>query len=104
MRGILAYKIRFFPIIRILINPWLFFQASERNPIDEVEVSYDEHNPFNICAASYVAIYRGKPEITCPLCGASYLPEFAGTLCKVCTVSEIGKDCVGLRVSPLQFR
>lgn len=79
-------------------------QASERNPTDAIEVQYDEHNPFNICASSYVPIYRGKPEINCPLCGASYLPEHAGQLCKVCTVSEVGKDCIGLRVSPLQFR
>lgn len=79
-------------------------QASERNPVDSVEVSYDEHNPFNICASSYTPIYRGKSEVNCPLCGASYLPEFTGTLCKICKVSEVGKDCIGLRVSPLQFR
>lgn len=79
-------------------------QASEKNPIDSMTVHYDEHNPFNICAYSYVPIYRGKPEVTCPLCGASYLPEHAGKLCRVCTVAEVGKDCVGLRVSQLQFR
>ncbi|XP_018015149.1 coatomer subunit alpha isoform X2 [Hyalella azteca] len=79
-------------------------QASEKNPVDAIEVQYDEHNPFNICAMSYVPIYRGKPEVTCPLCGASYLPEYAGKLCRVCTVAEIGKDCIGMRVSQLQFR
>ena len=79
-------------------------QASERNPVDAIELSYDEHNPFSVCAWSYVPIYRGKPSQICPLCGASYLPEYAGKLCKVCNVAEIGKDCIGLRISPLQFR
>lgn len=79
-------------------------QACEKNPVDEMIVQYDEHNPFTVCASSYVPIYRGKPEVQCPLCGASYLPEFRGITCKICTVSEVGKDCIGLRVSLQQFR
>lgn len=79
-------------------------QACEKNPVDELEVKYDEHNPFAICAKSYVPIYRGKPEVNCPLCGASYLPEHAGITCAVCTVAQVGKDCIGLRISSIQFR
>lgn len=47
---------------------------------------------------------RGKPVIKCPLSGACYLPEFKGQLCRVTKVTEIGKDTIGLRISPIQFR
>lgn len=30
----------------------------EKNPVDEQPLNYDEYNPFDICAASYVPIYR----------------------------------------------
>lgn len=79
-------------------------QACEKNPVDEMVVQYDEHNPFTVCAKSYVPIYRGKPEVQCPLCGASYLPEHKGITCRVCSVAQVGKDSIGLRISPLQFR
>ena len=49
-------------------------------------------------------IFRGKPVIKCPLSGACYLPEFKGQLCRVTKVTEIGKDTIGLRISPIQFR
>ena len=32
--------------------------VSEKNPTDEQPMNYDEYNPFDICAASYVPIYR----------------------------------------------
>ncbi|XP_037043594.1 coatomer subunit alpha isoform X2 [Bradysia coprophila] len=79
-------------------------QACEVSPVDEHELQYDEHNPFNLCAYTYRPIYKGKPEEKCPLCGASYNPSFKGVACNVCEVSEIGKDVIGLRISPLQFR
>ncbi|KAL3836986.1 hypothetical protein ACJMK2_022379 [Sinanodonta woodiana] len=78
--------------------------ACEKNPIDEHELKYDQHNPFDICAATYTPIYRGKPVVKCPLSGACYLPEFKGQVCRVTQVTEIGKDCIGLRISPIQFR
>ncbi|XP_064607662.1 coatomer subunit alpha-like [Liolophura sinensis] len=78
--------------------------ACEKNPVDEHELKYDQHNPFDICAATYVPIYRGKPVVKCPLSGACYLPEFKGQVCRVTQVTEIGKDCIGLRISQLQFR
>lgn len=79
-------------------------QACELNLTDEHSLEYDEHNPFSLCANTFKPIYKGKPEEKCPLCGASYQPTFKGTLCNVCEVAEVGKDVVGLRISPLQFR
>ncbi|XP_066031166.1 coatomer subunit alpha-like, partial [Chamaea fasciata] len=78
--------------------------ACEKNPVDSHQLNYDQHNPFDICAASYRPIYRGKAVERCPLSGACYAPEFRGQLCRVTTVTEIGKDVLGLRISPLQFR
>ncbi|KAK6623727.1 hypothetical protein RUM43_009580 [Polyplax serrata] len=79
-------------------------QACDKNLVDEYELLYDEHNPFSLCAQTYKPIYRGKPEEKCPLCGASFFPQFKGSVCNVCTVAEIGKDALGLKISPLQFR
>ncbi|GFG36116.1 hypothetical protein Cfor_03758 [Coptotermes formosanus] len=79
-------------------------QACDKNPVDEHQLQYDEHNPFTICGRTYRPIYRGKAEEKCPLCGASYMPQFKGTVCAICMVAEVGKDTLGLRISPLQFR
>ncbi|XP_034230743.1 coatomer subunit alpha isoform X1 [Thrips palmi] len=81
-----------------------FLQACDMNPVDEHKLAYDEHNPFSLCGVTYKPIYRGKAEEKCPLCGTSYLPQYKGTVCTVCTVAEVGKDCLGLRISTLQFR
>lgn len=80
------------------------FQVCDRNLVDEYVLAYDEHNPFSVCAISYVAIYRGKPEEKCPLCGASYLPQYKGKTCNICLVSKIGKESTGLRISSLHNR
>merc|ERR1711972_1312445 len=77
-------------------------QACDKGGQDEVTLAYDEHNPFRLCAKTYVPIYQGKPEEKCPLCNSSFQPSFKGTLCPICTVSEIGKDCIGLRISTSQ--
>lgn len=71
---------------------------------DELELAYDEHNPFTICSASLRPIYKGKPLCHCPLCSAGYAPDFQGSVCKVCLVAEVGKDAIGLRISPIQFK
>uniref|UniRef100_V9K9W5 Coatomer subunit alpha n=1 Tax=Callorhinchus milii TaxID=7868 RepID=V9K9W5_CALMI len=78
--------------------------ACEKTLTDAQQLKYDAHNPFDICAASYTPIYRGKAVEKCPLSGACYLPEFKGQVCRVSTVTEIGKEVMGLRISPLQFR
>lgn len=58
----------------------------EKNPTDSNEIRYDEHNPFDICAASYVPIYKGKSVSKCPLSGACYLPDYKGEVCRVTKV------------------
>lgn len=73
-------------------------QACDKTPVDEHQLNYDEHNPFNICARTYTPIYRGKPEEKCPFCGATYMPEFKESLCNVCQVAEIGRDSSGLKL------
>jgi len=79
-------------------------QACDKNPTDQTRLDYDEHNPFAICGTSFKPVYRGKAEIKCPFCGTSYLPEYNDTLCNVCNVAQVGKDCIGLRISASQFR
>lgn len=79
-------------------------QACDTNPVDELPIQYDEHNPFTLCGASYKPIYRGKPEEKCPLCGCSYLPQYKGTLCNVCEVAEVGKDGIGMKISIHQLK
>merc|ERR1712029_911281 len=68
--------------------------ACEKNPTDAVELNYDQHNPFDICAGSYVPIYKGRPVAECPLCKASFQPDLKGIVCKICCVSEVGKECI----------
>jgi len=76
----------------------------EKNPVDEQPMNYDEYNPFDICAASFVPIYRGNPVTKCPLSGAAYLPPYKGQLCRVTKSTEIGKESLGLKISMSQFR
>jgi len=76
----------------------------EKNPTDAHQLAYDPHNPFDICAATYTPIYRGRPVEKCPLSGACYTPNYKGKVCLVTKCTEIGKDCIGLRISPNQFR
>jgi coatomer protein complex subunit alpha (xenin) len=79
-------------------------QACEKNQTDAHKLNYDAHNPFDLCAASYTPIYRGKPVEKCPLSGASYKPEFKGEVCRVTECSEIGAEAIGLRISTIQMR
>lgn len=74
-------------------------QLAEKNPIDEHKLEYDEHNPFVVCGYSYKPIYRGRPEIKCPFCSASYSPEYKGKICQICQISQIDRPCSGLRIS-----
>ena len=73
-------------------------QACDKNPTDEHKLNYDEHNPFDICAASFVPIYKGSECVTSPLSGAKYMPEFKGEVCRVDGVSQIGKSVAGLKI------
>ena len=79
-------------------------QAADRNLSDAHELNYDAHNPFDLCAASYTPIYRGKPVEKCPLSGACYKPEYKSEVCRVTNCTQIGADVIGLRISNIQFR
>ena len=73
-------------------------QACDKNPSDEHQIMYYEHNPFDISAGNYVPIYRGAECETAPLSGAKYSPEFKGQVCKIDRVSQIGKGAAGLKI------
>jgi coatomer protein complex subunit alpha (xenin) len=65
---------------------------------DEIQIDYDERNPFVICATSMVPIYRGTPSTLCPYCGAHYQQQHAGSLCVVCQLSKVGAPATGLNI------
>lgn len=68
----------------------------DRNPLDTVEISYDEFTEFEICAISYTPIYKGSPSVRCPFTRASFLPEHKGKICPLTLVTEIGATATGL--------
>ena len=73
-------------------------QACDKNPVDEHQLNYDEHNPFDVCAASFVPIYRGAECEVAPLSQAKYLPQYKGEICRIDCVSQIGKGTAGLKI------
>ncbi|VDM93665.1 unnamed protein product, partial [Onchocerca ochengi] len=74
----------------------------DKEPNDTHELEYDEHNPFVICSRKFKPLYRGKPQVKCPFCGASYSPDITGEICDICQVAEIGRDAIGLKISTVQ--
>uniref|UniRef100_A0A915E442 Coatomer subunit alpha n=1 Tax=Ditylenchus dipsaci TaxID=166011 RepID=A0A915E442_9BILA len=76
--------------------------VAERENTNAFELNYDEHNPFLICSRNFAPLYRGKPQIKCPFCGASYSTSLNGEVCDVCQVAEIGREAAGLRISTVQ--
>ena len=70
-------------------------QLCDANPGDAVPLAYDERNPFVVCAASYVPIYRGSALVRCPFSKAAYLPEHKGKL-GLCGLAEVGLEAPGL--------
>ncbi|KAL6527457.1 hypothetical protein OROGR_016547 [Orobanche gracilis] len=79
-------------------------QAAERNMRDAAELNYDFRNPFVVCGATYVPIYRGQKDVSCPYCGTHFVPSMHGELCTVCDLAAIGADASGLLCSPSQIR
>ncbi|KAL1533325.1 Coatomer [Salvia divinorum] len=79
-------------------------QAAERNMKDAAQLNYDFRNPFVVCGATFVPIYRGQKDVTCPYCTAHFVPSQQGQLCAVCDLAEIGSDASGLLCSPSQIR
>ncbi|KAL0360610.1 UNVERIFIED_CONTAM: Coatomer subunit alpha-1 [Sesamum radiatum] len=79
-------------------------QAAERNMRDATQLNYDFRNPFVVCGATYVPIYRGQKDVTCPYCQTHFVPSQQGQLCTVCELSVVGADASGLLCSPSQTR
>ncbi|KAH8829364.1 coatomer subunit alpha-2 [Flagelloscypha sp. PMI_526] len=70
--------------------------AADRNPRDAVEITYDEFTSFEICGASYTAIFKGSPAVRCPFTDAAFLPQYKGLLDPLTEVTEIGTTASGL--------
>eukprot|EP01121_Diplochlamys_sp_Union-15-3_P016089 TRINITY_DN5413_c0_g2_i3.p1 TRINITY_DN5413_c0_g2~~TRINITY_DN5413_c0_g2_i3.p1 ORF type:complete len:732 (-),score=145.80 TRINITY_DN5413_c0_g2_i3:27-2222(-) len=70
----------------------------EQNQLkDTVKLNYDARNPFVICGASLVPIYKGHDVVKCPYCGQTYLPAHKGKVCNVCQIAQIGKEVSGIQ-------
>ncbi|MED6152051.1 hypothetical protein PIB30_088273 [Stylosanthes scabra] len=74
--------------------------VAERNMTDATELNYDFRNPFVICAATYVPIYCGQKDVSCPYCTSRFVPSEEGKLCTVCDLAVVGADASGLLCSP----
>jgi coatomer protein complex subunit alpha (xenin) len=79
-------------------------QAAEKNMKDASELNYDFRNPFVVCGATYVPIYRGQKDVSCPYCSSRFVPAQEGQLCAVCDLAVVGSDASGLLCSPSQIR
>lgn len=79
-------------------------QAAEKNMTDKTQLNYDFRNPFVVCGATYVPIYRGQKDVSCPYCSSRFVPSQEGQLCAVCNLAVIGSDASGLLCSPAQIR
>merc|ERR1711998_506568 len=71
-------------------------QLGEATPTDAFEYAYDERNPFVLCNATMVPIYRGSALVRCTYCKAAFLPDYKGKVCSVCSMGEVGGDALGL--------
>lgn len=68
----------------------------DRIPIDAHETSYDPSTPFTICGASYTPIQQGSPGVRDPHSGATFLPQYKGSLSPFTGVVEIGLQTIGV--------
>lgn len=84
--------------------PRQVLQAAEKNMTDACQLNYDFRNPFVTCGATYVPIYRGQKDISCPYCSSRFVPGQEGQLCTVCDLAVVGADASGLLCSPSQIR
>ena len=78
--------------------------AADKNMTDASQLNYDFRNPFVVCGATYVPIYRGQKDVSCPYCSSRFVPSQEGQLCSVCDLAVIGSDASGLICSPSQIR
>ncbi|RZC55738.1 hypothetical protein C5167_014589 [Papaver somniferum] len=78
--------------------------SAERNANDAAQLNYDFRNPFVICGATHVPIYRGQKDVACPYCSAKFVPSQEAKICAVCGLAVVGSDASGLLCSPSQIR
>ncbi|KAK4048030.1 hypothetical protein OIV83_005064 [Microbotryomycetes sp. JL201] len=71
--------------------------TANKNPRDTVEIEYDLHSQFDICPASLSPIYSTQPSVDDPFTGARYHAQFAGKICTISGVTEVGKRGEGLK-------
>ncbi|TGZ84268.1 Coatomer, alpha subunit [Ascodesmis nigricans] len=69
-----------------------------RSPTNTVDIDYDQHAEFDVCAASFTPIYAGQPFVQDPFTGAKYHPQYRGEICRISQVTEIGAPASGLRL------
>ncbi|CAN6480928.1 unnamed protein product [Victoria cruziana] len=79
-------------------------QACEKNMKDTNQLNYDFRNPFVVCGATFVPIYRGQKDVACPYCTSRFVPAIEGQLCTVCDLAVVGADASGLLCSAVQMR
>jgi coatomer protein complex subunit alpha (xenin) len=77
-------------------------KVCDANRSNQVQLDYDERNPFVVCTQSYKPIFRGQPMSRCGFCHAPFAPQFKGTKCNVCAIGEIGFSGTGLQNSRQQ--
>lgn len=87
------------PAAQVATQAKTVLSTANKYPRDAVEIDYDLHSQFDICPASLTPIYANAPSVEDPLTGARYHPQFAGSICKVSGVSEVGKSSSGLKSS-----
>jgi coatomer protein complex subunit alpha (xenin) len=71
---------------------------------DGHQLNYDFRNPFVVCGATFIPIYRGQKDVSCPYCTSRFVPSIEGQLCTICELSVVGADASGLLCSPTQSR
>jgi coatomer subunit alpha len=67
---------------------------------DSHQLNYDFINPFVVCGATYVTIYRDQKDISCPYCGSRFVPSVEGQLYTTCELAIVGADASGMLYSP----
>jgi coatomer protein complex subunit alpha (xenin) len=51
-------------------------RVCDTNRTNEVDLTYDERNPFVVCTKSFMPVYRGHPLARCVFCTAAFDPKF----------------------------
>jgi len=84
------------PDPKIVAQAKKVISEGDRIPIDAHEIPYDSSVPFVVCGASYTPIVQGSQFVRDPHTGASFLPQYKGTLSPFTGVVEIGLQTIGV--------